>query len=107
MRRLDVTRGQILAHRRRVGALDERLPPGTPSLERSAWEDPALVQVWGPRFSAYVVAAKDRAVFTLGRLPDDARGRRFAEDLATRLNVFLDGRRMTYREAGRALGVHP
>ena len=65
------------------------------------------MQLWGPRFSAYVVAAPDLAVFSLGRLPDDARGRRRAEDLARRLHAFLDGRRMTYGEAGRALGVHP
>ena len=72
-----------------------------------SWEDPALVQVWGPRFSAYVIAAEDLAVFTLGRLPDDARGRRRAEDMAARLAEFLAGRRMPYGEAGRGLGVQP
>lgn len=75
--------------------------------EPSTWEDASLVQLWGPRFSAFVVAARDHGVFSLGRLPDDDEGRRFAEDLATRLDAFLDGRRMTYGEAGRALGVHP
>jgi hypothetical protein len=117
-----------------VGALDERLPPGRSSLERAAWvglqdsvpraavlsiharvvgtepstwEDPSLVQVWGPRFSAYVVAARDRAVFTLGRLPDDAKGRHRAEETAARLHAFLDGRRMRYDEAGQGIGVHP
>ena len=81
-----------------VGALDERLPRGRGSLRRAAWaglqdsmpraallsiharvegtepstwEDPSLVQLWGPRFSAYVVAARDLAVFSLGRLPDE------------------------------------
>jgi hypothetical protein len=73
----------------------------------STWEHPSLVQLWGPRFSAYVVPARDRALFSLGRLPDDARGRRLAEDVAARLHDFLDGRRMTYGEAGRGLGVHP
>lgn len=73
----------------------------------STWEDPALVQLWGPRFSAYVVPARDRAVFSLGRLPDDARGRRLAQDLAARLHAFLAGRRMTYGEAGDGLGEHP
>src|SRR6187399_1104115 len=95
--RLPLTRAQILAHRLRV-SLDERLPPGAASLRRAAWaglsdsmprgallsiharvartgpdawEDPALIQVWGPRFSAYVIAAEDRAVFTLGRMPDE------------------------------------
>ena len=97
--RLDLTRAQILAFRRQVGALDERLPRGARSLRRaawaglqdsmpraallsiharvegtepSAWEHPSLVQVWGPRYSTYVVPARDHAVFTLGRLPDDA-----------------------------------
>ena len=75
--------------------------------EPSTWEDPALVQLWGPRFSAYVVAARDRAIFTLGRLPDAAKSRQIAEDTAARLHAFLDGRRMTYEEAGRGLGVDP
>jgi hypothetical protein len=75
--------------------------------EQSTWEDPSLVQLWGPRYSAYVVPARDRGIFSLGRLPEDGERRRFAEDMATRLHDFLDGRRMTYGEAGRALGVHP
>jgi hypothetical protein len=130
-RRLGLTRAQILAFRRHIGALDERLPRGRRSLRRAAWaglqdsmpraallsiharvagtepstwEDPSLVQLWGPRYSTYVVAARDLAVFSLGRLPDDARGRGVAEDLAARLHVLLRGRRMTDREAGKALG---
>jgi Winged helix DNA-binding domain len=75
--------------------------------EPSTWEDPSLVQLWGPRFNAFVVAARDLAVFSLGTLPDDAKGRRRADDLAARLHAFLGGARMTYGEAGRALGVHP
>ena len=128
---LDLSRSQILAFRRHVGALDERLPRGSRSLRRAAWaglqdsmpraallsiharvqgahpsswEDPSLVQVWGPRFSTYVVAARDYAVFTLGRLADDGRGRQRAEEIATRLHAFLDGRRMGDGEAGSALG---
>jgi hypothetical protein len=50
------------------------------------------------------VARRDLAVFSLGRLPDHARVRRMAEDLACRLHALLDGSRMTYREAGQALG---
>jgi hypothetical protein len=72
----------------------------------SSWEDPSLVQVWGPRFSTYVVPARDYAVFTLGRLPDDGTGRQRAEDVAARLHALLDGRRMGDGEAGRALGVN-
>jgi hypothetical protein len=74
--------------------------------EPSAWEDPAFVQVWGPRFSAYVVPAEDRAIFTLGRLPDGHRAREFGE-MADRLEAFLAGRAMSANEAGHALGVHP
>ena len=99
--RLDLTRQQILAFRRRAGALDERLPRGANSLRRaawaglqdsmpraallsiharvegtgpSAWEDRSLVQLWGPRFNVFVVAARDLAVFSLGTLPDEAKG---------------------------------
>src|SRR4029077_21033425 len=132
--RLDLTRPQIVAFRRQAGALDERLPRGPRSLRRAAWaglqdsmpraallsiharvegtepstwEDPSLVQLWGPRFSAYVVAAQDIAVFSLGRLPEDERGRRRAEGTAARLHAFMGGRKMTYGEAGHGLGQHP
>jgi hypothetical protein len=132
--RVELGRDQILGHRRRVGSLDRRLPAGPESLRRAAWaglqdsmpraavlslqarvegahpssfEDPSLVQVWGPRFSAYVVAAEDRGVFTLGRLPEDAPGLRRAQETADRLEAFLDGRRMAYERAGRELGVNP
>jgi winged helix DNA-binding protein len=131
---LTLTRAQVLAFRRRAGALEERLPFGPASLRRaawaglqdsmpraallsiharvegtrpSAWEDPSLVQLWGPRFSAYVVAAEDRAVFSLGRLPENAKDRQLAQDTADRLEAFLDGRRMSYAEAGHGLGIAP
>jgi hypothetical protein len=131
---LSLTRAQILAFRRRVGALDERLPRGARSLRRAAWaglqdsmpraaslsiharvakttsttwEDPSLVQLWGPRYSAYVVAAKDLAFFSLGRLPDDAKGRKRAEDAADRVESVLGrNKRMGYGDVGAALGVN-
>lgn len=130
---LELSRPQILAFRRHVGALDERLPPGPESLRRAAWaglqdsmpraallsiharvagtepatwEDPSLVQLWGPRFSVFVVAGCDLPVFSLGRLPDDAKGRRRAEDIAARLAAVLAGARVKHEEAGRAAGVH-
>jgi winged helix DNA-binding protein len=132
--RLDLTRPQVLAFRRQAGALGERLPRGSRSLRQAAWaglrdsmpraallsiharvagtepatwEDPSLVQLWGPRYSVFVVAACDLPVFSLGTLPEDAKGRRRAEELAVRLRAHLDGQRMTYGEAGHALGVHP
>jgi DNA glycosylase AlkZ-like len=73
----------------------------------SSWEEPSLVQLWGPRFSVYVVAARDHALFSVGRMPDDPRGRQVAEELAARLHGFLDGRRMKDREVGDALGQNP
>jgi len=130
---LSLTRQQILAFRRRAGGLDERRPFGKDALRRaawaglqdsmpraallsiharvegtgpSAWEDPSLVQLWGPRFSVFVVAARDLAVFTLGLLPDDAKGRHRAQDLAARLTASLAGARVPYAQAARALGVH-
>jgi hypothetical protein len=132
--RLDLTRDQVLAFRRRAGALDERLPPGPDSLRRAAWcglqdsmpraallsiharvaqagsaawEDPALVQLWGPRFSVFVVPACDLAVFSLGVLPDDVKGRRRAGDLAAALGAAAGGRRMRYDDVVRLAGVVP
>ena len=75
--------------------------------EPSTWEHPSLVQVWGPRFSTYVVPARDHAVFTLGRLPDDAKGRERAEAIAAQLHALLGGKPMSDRELAPALGVHP
>src|SRR6476661_10555517 len=99
--RLAVTRRQILAFRRRVGTLDERMPEGSQSLERAAWaglqdsmpraallslharvdgiepsswEDPSLVQLWGPRYQVYVVAKPDFPLFSLARLPENEKG---------------------------------
>lgn len=71
-----------------------------------ALDDPSLVQVWGPRYSVFVVAERDLAVFTLGRLPDGGRIRQRAEDLAARVRHLLGRRRMPYDDAGRAIGVH-
>jgi hypothetical protein len=131
---LNLTRAQILTHRRTAGGLDERLPPGERSLRRAAWaglqdsmpraallsiharvegtkpstwEDRSLVQLWGPRFSAYVVAERDMAVFSLGRLPDGGKGRRVAVETTDDLHAFLGGRTMTYGDAGQGLDIHP
>jgi hypothetical protein len=75
--------------------------------EPSTWEDPSLVQLWGPRGNVFVVASSDLAVFSLGIFPEATKGRLRAEGLAARLNEVLGGERMSYGEAGRALGVHP
>lgn len=68
-------------------------------------DDDRLEQVWGPRFSAFVVRAGDRAPFTLGRMPRRGPGRERAIRTAEALGVFLDGRTMSYAEAGTAMGV--
>jgi hypothetical protein len=130
--RLRLTRRQILAFRRRVGGLEERLPKGAESLQRAAWaglqdsmpraallslharveevepttwEDSSLAQLWGPRHQVYVVAKRDFAVFSLGRFPDTAKSRLRAERMAELLHAGLDGTRMTDREVGRKIGV--
>ncbi|MCA1586439.1 MAG: hypothetical protein LC791_17260, partial [Acidobacteria bacterium] len=131
--RLRLTRTQILAFRRAVQALDERLPHDTSSLRRAdgrvcktacreprccqstrvdgtaatTWEAPSLEQLWGPRYSAFVVDARDAPVFTVGRLPDTGSTRRVAEALADRLGQLLGDTRMTQGAAARALGEPP
>jgi hypothetical protein len=129
---LELSRAQILSFRRRVGALDRRLPMRRDSLRQAAWaglqdsmpraavlsiharvegttpsswEDPSLVQLWGPRFSVYVVAERDRAVFSLSRLPDDEKGRKRAEDAAAHVHAALESKREG--KVGPALGDHP
>lgn len=128
---LQATREQILAFRRRTGGLDQRLPAGKSSLHRAAWagmqdsmpraallsiharvedathtawEDPSLVQVWGPRYQVYVIAAPDLPLFTFARLPETGKLRARAEELAARLETALAGGRMRDRDAGTAMG---
>jgi hypothetical protein len=131
---LALSRAEVLAFRRRVSALDQRLPARAGALRTAAWAglqdsmpraallsiharvegahpeswaDQALVQVWGPRYSAYVVPARDHAYFTLGRYPDDERGRRRAEEAAERVRALLEGRRLGHHDLGEGLGVNP
>lgn len=132
MAKLVLTREQILGNRQRVGMLGRRGPSGLGSLHRAAraglqdsmpraallsiharvedahprsWEDPGLIQIWGPRYSAYVIAESDLAVFTLGRLPEDPSSVKRAYDIAARLQDLLGDQPMAYRDAGDALGV--
>lgn len=132
--RLALTRAQVVARRLVVGALGARLPRDGASLRRAAWaglqdsmpraavlslharvddvaaddwEADGLVQLWGPRYSAYVVPEEDAAVFSLGRMPTARAARERAESVAARLDALLAGERMPYDDAGRALGVDP
>ena len=128
---LELTRDQVLAYRRNVQSLDRRLPFGKRSLQQAAWaglqdsvprsglhslharvedvapdalKDSALVQVWGLRYTAYVVPANAHLPFTLGRMPERGRLRERAEDLAARADEFLAGRRLGVDEVAEALG---
>lgn len=132
--RLALSREQILAFRRRIGALDERLPRSSASLRTAAWaglqdsmpraallslharvddtgpdalDDPSLTQVWGPRFSLFVVAEQDAPIFTLGRYPSDARGQRVADGAAALIRKAVGDGRIAYGHAGAELGVPP
>jgi hypothetical protein len=134
MSALDLSREQVLAYRRRVQALDARLPNNGDSLRRAAWaglqdsvprsalhslharvegvapdalDGPAVVQVWGPRYTAFVVPSDAHAAFTLARLPERGRIRERALALADRLDEYLAGRRERVDDAAAALGVHP
>lgn len=127
---LELTRSQILAFRHHVTALDERLPYSSQSLRHAAWaglqdsmpraallstharvadikpeswEDSSLIQIWGPRFSTYVVSKRDLAVFTLGRLPDKEGPLKRAQDIAAQLHSALAGRRMLQSEAAHIM----
>jgi len=132
MAQLRLTRQQILAFRRRVGSLDERMPAGPESLRRAAWaglqdsmpraallslnarveevgpstwEDPSLAQLWGPRYSTYVVPKQDFALFSLGRLPESGKARQRAENRAERVRAHLGDARMTDRDVMVAIGI--
>lgn len=129
---LTLVRQQILQFRRQTGQLDARLPASARSFRLAAWaglqdsspraallslharvrgvtaaswEHASLVQLWGPRYNDYVVAARDLAVFSLGRLPLHPRRAARAHDTATSLHAHLAGRRLPFGEAGRGMGV--
>ena len=129
---LKVGRAKILAFRQQASALTERLRPGRKALRRAAWaglqdsmpraallsiharvektrpatlQDDSLVQLWGPRYQAYVVAQRDLAIFSLGRMPDTAAGQRRAQDLAARLAEVLGDNEMAYGQAAEIIGV--
>lgn len=129
---LTLSRPQILQFRRQTGLLDARLPATARSFRLAAlaglqdsspraallslharvrgvtastWEHVSLVQLWGPRYNDYVVAARDLAVFSLGRLPVHPRRAARAYDTADALHAHLAGRRLPFGEAGRGMGV--
>ena len=74
-------------------------------VEPSTWEDPSLAQLWGPRYSTYVVPKRDFALFSLGRYPESPKGRQRAERMAELVHTYLNGRRATDREVAGALQI--
>lgn len=84
-------------------SIHARVAGATPDI----WADPSLVQLWGPRFSVFVVPARDVAAFSLGLLRDDPKGRQRSADLAAQLHAHLGGQRMAYGDVGQALGMNP
>ncbi len=128
-----LTRKQILAFRRATNGLEARTKKGKRSLRRAAWaglqdsmpraavlslharisgieadawSDPAYAQVWGPRYSVFVVPEQDAALFTLGRLPTDQKGHERAYRTAANMRRILDGDARPFSEVGKALGVN-
>lgn len=82
-------------------SIHARVKGATPS----SWEHPSLVQLWGPRFNTYVVPKIDRALYSLGRYPDDARGRRVADEMAAGFRAVVGDRRLPDRDIAGALEV--
>jgi hypothetical protein len=130
--RVELSRSQILRFRQSAGGLLTRLPHSGVSLRKAAWaglqdsvpraallslharvqgirssdwEHEALVQLWGPRYNVYAVAADDLSVFSLGRLPINLQRLARAQQTAERLHRILNGGRMPFAQAGRALKV--
>lgn len=135
---LHLDRRAVLLFRRMNGHVERRLPPGAASLARAAaagladsmpraallslaarvegvegaaWEHPALVQIWGPRHSVYLIAREDLGVFTLGLLPEARAGLGRARDYAARLAghfaALPPGTRQPYGEVGKGLDLPP
>ena len=132
--RRSLTRGEIVRLRIHSNGLHRRSPLTPSTLRDAAWAGcqdsvpraavlslharvdgvqhdilghDGLAQVWGPGYSAYVVPAEDIAVFTFGRLPESGSRRAVVEQLAAALAPILADGPITYREAGRLLGVNP
>lgn len=125
---LKVDRGHVLAFRARAGHLHQRLPGGSLAeaakgglqdsapraalislharvhdVEPKAWEDPSLVQIWGPRGADYVVPRDALAIFTLGRMPRDPEAAASLERIADEVHRVCDGESRPTREVFAAL----
>lgn len=72
-------------------------------VQPSSWEDPSLVQIWGPRGADYVVPRLDVDVFTLGRLPRDPDRIAQLMDMTDDVHRVLDGHMLETRDVSTAL----
>lgn len=111
-----VSRSQAVSYRLAANNLSRRLPAGSyveaayaglqdsaprdallglharvAACEPSAWEHPRLIQTYSPRKAVYVLPRDDFGVFTVGRLPRDAKARQELEDRAERACAELAG----------------
>jgi len=125
---LRVDRSQVLAFRARASRLDRKLARGSladaasgglqdsapraavislharvEDVDPSCWEDPSLVQIWGPRAADYVVPRADVDAFTVGRLPRDPDQHARLADIADDVHRVLDGRTLESRDVSKAL----
>ena len=64
------------------------------------------MQLWGPRYSIYVVSRRDSALFSVGRMPTTAKGCERAMGIAEALRGYLDGARASDRAIAGALAIH-
>jgi hypothetical protein len=72
-------------------------------VEPGSWEDPSLVQIWGPREADYVAPRDALAVFTLGRMPRDPEAAASLERIADAVHRVCDGEVRPTREVSAAL----
>jgi hypothetical protein len=125
----EIGRSRVVAYRLRANHLTRRLPAGSfaeaaryglqDTVPRAAllslharisgvrpedWEDPSLVQIWGPRTAVYVIPAADRAVFSIGRWPRDGDAQRAVAVAVEDLRRALAGRPRRKQELIRDLG---
>jgi len=79
----------------------------------AAWEDPDLVQTYGPRMAVYVIPKAATAAFTRGLLPREEDAQRQLDQIAGKVLGALENGPVTSQELGRVFpelrgqGFHP
>lgn len=130
---LQLNRDQIVQFRQNTGLLTGRVQWGGENLRKAAWaglqdsvpraallslharlegvasdswEAPELCQVWGPRFSSYVVPKVDVAIYTVSRLPDSPAKADRCHQIADQIERVLGDQVLEYGEVAQRLGVN-